>query len=54
MYHNNQKYYSACPHRLQPTRGDYTVLVQWLSSVNACAANLLDNDFAESHFFPSQ
>ena len=46
--------YSVYPHRLQPTHNDSTILVQWLSIVNACTAKILDNDCADTHLFPSQ
>ena len=55
MNHSKPKLYSVCPRRLQQTRNDCTVLVQWLSSVNACAAKTYwINDCAETHLFPSQ
>ena len=41
MDNSKPKKFSVCPHRLQPTHDNYTVLVQWLSSVNACAAKVI-------------
>ena len=35
MDHSKPKLYSVSPHRLQPTRDDCTVLVQWLCECNA-------------------
>ena len=41
MDHSKPMLYGVCPHRLQPTHNDCTVLVQWLSIVNAYAAKLI-------------
>ena len=42
MDQSKPKEYSVCPHRQQPTHDDCTILIQWFSSMIACAVKMIE------------